>query len=92
MKTPFDEVIDNIVTEHYHNHRQQMHSDIVSRGIFRDLMQKCPELRQDIDNQIVRHWLNVDSPTKRGRKMDLLIGEPDAAGKPNLGKVRISTG
>ena len=45
VKTPFDEVIDNIVTEHYHNHRQETHSDLVSQGIFRDLMQKCPELR-----------------------------------------------
>src|SRR5271169_5232381 len=88
-KTPFDEVIDNIVAEHYHNHRQETHSDIVSRGIFRDLMQKCSELRHDIDDQIVKHWLNVRSPTKRGRKMDLLIGEPDAAGNPDLTKVRI---
>jgi hypothetical protein len=89
MKTPFDEVIDNIVTEHYHNHRQQMHSDIVSRGIFRDLMQKCPELKNDIENQIVKNWINVESPTQRGRKMDLLIGEPDASGDPDLQKVRI---
>jgi hypothetical protein len=89
VKTPFDEVIDNIVTEHYHNHRQQMHSDIVSRGIFRDLMQKCPELKQDIDNRIVKSWLNVESPTQRGRKMDLLIGEPDASDTPDLQKVRI---
>lgn len=89
MKTPFDEVIDNIVMEHYHNHRQQMHSDIVSRGIFRDLMKKCPELKKDIDVHIVKSWLNVESPTQRGRKMDLLIGEPDASGNPNLEKVRI---
>ncbi|MGA9087357.1 MAG: hypothetical protein ACLQMU_02920 [Methanoregula sp.] len=89
MKTPFDEVIDHIVTEHYHNHRQETHSDLVSQGIFRDLMQKCPELRHDIDNHIVQHWLNVKSPTKRGRKMDLLIGEPDASGNPDLRNVRI---
>ena len=89
MKTPFDEVIDNIVAERYHNHRQQMHSDIVSRGIFRDLMEKCPELKGDIDNHIVKSWLNVESPTQRGRKMDLLIGEPDVAGNPDLAKVRI---
>ena len=89
IKTPFDEVIDNIVAEHYHNHRQEAHSDIVSLGIFRDLMQKCPELRRDIDNHIVKQWLNVRSPTKRGRKMDLLIGEPDASENPDLTKVRI---
>jgi hypothetical protein len=89
MHTPFDEVIENIVAEHYHNHRKQIHSDIVSRGIFRDLMQKCPELKQDVDNKVVKSWLNVKSPTHRKRKMDLLIGEPDSSGKPDLQKVRI---
>ncbi len=89
MKTPFDEVIDNIVAEHYHNHRQQIHSDLVSSGIFRDLMQTCPELKSDIDTHVIKQWLNVESPTHRGRKMDLLIGEPDASGNPDLEKVRI---
>jgi len=89
MKTPFDEVIDNIVAEHYHNHRQQMHSDIVSRGIFRNLTEKCPELKHDIESGVIRSWINVESPTCRGRKMDLLIGEPDTSGEPDLQKVRI---
>lgn len=89
MHTPFDEVIENIIKEHYHNHRKQIHSDLVSRGIFQDLMQKCPELRQDIENKTVKSWLNVKSPTHRKRKMDLLIGEPDGSGKPDLKKVRI---
>jgi len=64
MNTPFDEVIDNIKTEHYHNHRQQMHSDIVSRGIFRDLMDRCPELKHDIDTKVIRSWINIESPTR----------------------------
>jgi hypothetical protein len=89
MRTPFDEVIENIVAEHYHNHRQQTHSDIVSQGIYRDLLQKCPELKRDIENKIVSSWLNVKSPTHRKRKMDLLIGEPDFSGNPDLKKVRI---
>jgi len=89
MKTPFDEVIDNIIKEHYHNHRQETHSDLVSVGIINDLLQKCPELRNDIDHNIVKYWLNVKSPTHRGRKMDLLLGEPDKSGNPDLQKVRI---
>jgi len=89
MSTPFDDVIKNIITEHYHNHRQQIHSDIVSTGIYEDLISKCPELRQDIDQNNVKSWLNVASPTRRGRKMDLLIGEPNSDGNPDLQKVRI---
>jgi hypothetical protein len=86
---PFDEVIQHIVAEHYHNHRQQLHSDIVGKGIYRDLVSTCPELREDVENQIVKSWLNVTSPTRRGRKMDLLIGEPNSDGNPDLEKVRI---
>lgn len=89
MSIPFDEVIQNIVSEHYHNHRQQIHSDIVSRGIYQDLFSTCPELQQDVESQLVKSWLNVASPTRRGRKMDLLIGEPGSAGDPDLQKVRI---
>lgn len=89
MPTPFDEVIDHIINEHYHNHRQQNHSDIVSLGIYRDLLVQCPVLKQDIDDRVVKFWLNVESPTRRGRKMDLLIGEPDSDGNPDLEKVRI---
>jgi hypothetical protein len=89
MSIPFDDVIQNIITEHYHNHRQQIHSDIVSKGIYQDLVLKCPELRKDVENQVVKSWLNVTSPTRRGRKMDLLIGEPNSEGNPDLQKVRI---
>jgi hypothetical protein len=89
MPIPFDEVIQNIITEHYHNHRQQIHSDIVSRGIYQDLILHCPELRDDIKHQTAKSWLNVESPTRRGRKMDLLIGEPNSSGSPDLQKVRI---
>lgn len=87
--TPFDDVIENIKGEHYHNHRKQNHSDIVSEGIYRDLLIYCPELKYDIENQMVKKWLNVDSPTSRKRKMDLLIGQPNSKGKPDLEKVRI---
>lgn len=89
MITPFDEFINDIIAKHYHNHRQQTHSDIVSEGIYRDLLVKCPELKLDIDSGKIMRWLNVKSPTSRGRKMDLLIGEPDSFGKPDLNKVRI---
>lgn len=38
MSTPFDEVIDEIKTRGFHNHRLEDHSGTMSRGILRDLV------------------------------------------------------
>lgn len=89
LKTPFDEVIDHIIQQKYHNQRQDDHSNIVSSGIFNDLCERCDVLKSDIDSGEVRSWQNVPAPGARGRKIDLLIGPPNEVGKPDLSKIRI---
>jgi hypothetical protein len=90
MTTPFDAAIANIAVNRYHNHRLESHSDIVSEHLFADLLQTCEPLRRDIERGVVRQWLNVASPGDRARKVDLFVGEPDAAGKPVTERVRIA--
>lgn len=90
MITPFDEVVAEIIRKGYHNHRLQEHSDIVSRAVWRDLLDKCEALRKDFQNGAVQFWLNVPAPGARGRKIDLLVGEPSpGTKKPDISKVRI---
>lgn len=89
MQTPFDEVIEDIKKRGYHNHRLEEHSDVVSMGILRDLKASCPAFKSDLDSGKTKWWLNVKAPGARRRKMDLLVGEPDGEGKPDLQKVRV---
>jgi hypothetical protein len=91
MTTPFDRVIDDVIARKYHNHRLQEHSDMVGEGIFTDLQAMCPALRRDVEEGIVKHWLNVPTPGARNRKIDLLIGEPLASDprKPNIELIRV---
>jgi hypothetical protein len=89
MRTPFDEVVDGIIKHGFHNHRLEAHSDTVSRGILKDLTERCEPLRADLESKRVGHWLNVRAPGARQRKIDLLVAEPTAEGTPNLEKVRI---
>lgn len=90
MSTPFDEVIARIASTGYHNHRLEEHSDLVSAGIYADLLAHCPALRADVEDKVVREWLNVRAPGARERKIDLFIGEPQVElGKPNIKRLRI---
>src|SRR5437763_550040 len=90
MSTPFDLVIKHIAAVGYHNHRLESHSDIVSRGIFDDLLETCPPLRRDVEKDVVRRWLNVRAPGARERKMDLFVGEPQRPGtKPDIKLLRV---
>lgn len=89
MTTPFDEVIDQIKRRGFHNHRLLEHSDIVSRGILKDLEEKCEPLAADLASGKVKHWLNKSAPGARGRQIDLLIGEPQPDGSPDPAKLRI---
>jgi hypothetical protein len=89
MSTPFDSVVDRIAGERYHNQRRQIHSDLASQGIVRDLEENCGTLRADIDSGQIRTWLNSKTPGARGRKIDLLMGEAAGDGKPDLRKLRI---
>jgi hypothetical protein len=90
MSTPFDKAIAAIAGIGYHNHRLESHSDIVSDALFADLVATCTPLREDITNGVVRVWKNVSAPGDRLRKVDLFVGEPDAAGHPDIHKVRIA--
>jgi len=89
MLTPFDKVISDIIARGYHNHRLEEHSDTVSEGIYQDLLKCCDDFRHDIEDETVRYWPNEKTPGARGRKVDLLVGEPGTDGKPDLSKVRI---
>jgi len=89
LTTPFDKVIEAIKRRGFHNHRLDEHSDVVSEGIFADLVEQCEPLRGDVATGIVKRWLNVRTPGARERKIDLLIGEPGPDVKPDLSKIRV---
>ncbi len=90
MNTPFDDVVAAIRKAGYHNHRRQEHSDVVGEGVLSDLLRSCDPLRHDFEHKKVARWLNFRAPGGRGRKLDLVIGEPDpSTGKPSIEKLRI---
>lgn len=88
--TPFDDAIEIIKKAGYHNHRLESHSDVVSRGIYADLLRTCDALRADVETGAVRMWENVASPGDRQRKVDLFIGEPGPDGGPAIERVRVA--
>jgi hypothetical protein len=88
MTTPFDAVIQQVKVRGFHNHRLEDHSDVVSTGILDDLRWRCAPFGADLTAGKITSWLNVHTPGGRKRKIDLLVGDPDEAGKPNLGKLR----
>lgn len=90
MSTPFDQAIEAIRKHGYHNHRLETHSDTVSKGIFDDLCHECEALKLDVDRKVVKVWKNVSAPGDRLRKVDLFVGEPNAAGEPDIARVRIA--
>ena len=90
MNTPFDEVVDQIRTRCFHNHRLEDHSGTVSRGILRDLRAICEPFREDFTGGRIREWLDFPSPGGRARKLDLVVAEPgEEAGEPDLGRLRL---
>jgi hypothetical protein len=90
MTTPFDQAITAIALAGYHNHRLEAHSDIVSLALYTDLLATCPPLRADIESGVVGMWLNVRAPGDRLRKVDLVVGEVDASGRPDIERIRIA--
>jgi len=90
MRTPFDEVVDEIRRRGFHNHRLEDHSGIVSRGILRDLRAKCKPFQLDFRRGRIREWLDFPSPGGRARKLDLVVAEPGKkeAG-PDLAQLRL---
>ncbi|MGH7447748.1 MAG: hypothetical protein ACREK1_10240 [Longimicrobiales bacterium] len=90
MTTPFDRAVTAIALARYHNHRLETHSDTVSTQVFTDLVTYCPHLRDDLTAGDVQMWLNVSAPGDRLRKVDLVVGEPDADGAPRIDRIRIA--
>ncbi len=79
-----------MVERGYHNHRKPEHSDIVSRGIWADLLSSCEEIAEDHDKGKIQPWLDQPAPDLQGRKADLLVCEVgEATGVPDLSRVRI---
>lgn len=90
MRTPFDEVVDDIKARGFHNHRLEDHSGTVSRGILRDLRRMCEPFGADFTNGNVRAWLDSPSPGGRARKLDLVVAEPgESPDEPDLGRLRL---
>jgi hypothetical protein len=90
MRTPFDEVADEIAARGFHNHRLEDHSGTVSRGVLRDLRAMCEPFRGDFDTGRVREWPDFPSPGGRARKLDLVVAEPSGdAERPDLSRLRL---
>lgn len=89
MTTPFDAVMQRIRVRGFHNHRLEDHSNVLSRGILHDLQEGCAPFSADLVAGQIASWLNVRTPGDRKRKIDLLVGEPDDSGEPDLEKLRL---
>jgi len=88
MTTPFDAVMQQMRVRGFHNHRLEDHSDVLSQGILHDIQERCAPFSADLAAGQITSWLNVRTPSKRGRKIDLLVGESKDSGKPDLKKLR----
>jgi|GEM_PF-623284 len=86
--TPFDKVIAAINAAGYHNQRKEVHSDIISQGIFADILEACSYVAQDHMDGVIQKWVNVRAPGDRERNIDLFVGEPKDE-KPRLDRVRL---
>lgn len=90
VTTPFDDVVQRIRERGFHNHRLEDHSEAMSRGILNDLRGKCAPFDADFSAGLIREWLDFPSPSGRGRKLDLVVAEPDPnSGKPELSRLRL---
>ncbi|MGH2397049.1 MAG: hypothetical protein ACRDFW_08680 [bacterium] len=90
MSTPFDDVMDEIKTRGFHNHRLEDHSAAISRGILRDLRAMCEPFERDFTGGRIREWLDFPSPAGRARKLDLVVAEPAGeTGEPDLTRLRL---
>jgi hypothetical protein len=78
LATPFDQHAAKVNHVGYHNQRQNDHSDVISDGIFRDLLRACPSLQGDFEKGAVGYWRNQHIPLGRGRSTDLLVAKPMA--------------
>jgi len=89
VANPFDKVIEAVRSAGYHNHRLEEHSDLVSAGVFRDLLGRCPQINADYRSGRVARWYNVPAPGARGRRVDLFVGEAGPNGECDVRQARI---
>lgn len=90
MSTAFDDVIEEIKNQGYHNHRVEHHSAAMSRGILRDLRARCTTFERDYSEGRIHDWFDFPSPAGRARKLDLVVAEPAGmVGQPNLTRLRL---
>ena len=81
--TPFDDHAEGVQAAGYHGHRGSNHSNIISAGLLRDLRERSPELREDLDSGKVGAWLNIKIPLHEGNwDADFVVAEPDEATLP----------
>ena len=83
----FDEILDAIRANGYHNHRHETHSDIISRRIVADLRRTCDAFAADLANGAIRTWEKTKGPDDR--TTDLIAGPARADGLPDLSEVRL---
>lgn len=91
MADSLHELLDSIRAKHFHSHRGQAHSTLLSRFILADLTEGCPSFRADIESGVVRSFNILKTPGARGRRADLLVAEPlkGDTEHPDLTKLRL---
>ncbi len=83
----FEEILEAIRANGYHNHRKDTHSDLISRRIVADLRQTCKAFDSDLASGAIRTWEKTKGPDDR--TTDLIAGASKANGKPDLSDVRL---
>lgn len=87
--SPLNSIIDGIRKQGYHNHRLGSHADALRDGIVEDFASCCPAFKADLANGVINQWEDVRDSGAQSRKLDLVIGEPNRDGAPNVKKLRM---
>lgn len=86
-RTPYDDHADQVAKSGYHGHRGSGHMDVVSRGILRDLREKCAAIREDLDDGTIGCWVNCTIPWGEGEWAgDIILAEPQKPAKASKSK------
>lgn len=83
----FEEILEAIRANGYHNHRKETHSDLISRRIVADLRDACKAFDSDLASGAIRTWEKTKGPDDR--TTDLIAGASKPNGTPDLSDVRL---